>query len=150
MNKNSQVKDFLCANNQNDFMTWNNVRTLNRSKLVKIGCHTSNHLELSKLNKKKIYKEIYFSKKNIEKKIGKKIVDFAYPYGGEKNFDENAIDVLKELKFTNAVTAVCKKWDSKDNHYLIPRYFVTEDCSRNILNSRINGLSNFFKNQLLP
>ncbi len=150
MNKNSRVKNFLCANNHNDFMSWNEVRTLIKSKLVTIGCHTTNHLELSKLNKKKIYEEIYFSKKNIEKNIGKKVVDFAYPYGGKKNFDENAISVLKKLKFTNAVTAICKKWDSQDSHFLIPRYFVTEECSRNILSSRINGLSNFFKNQLLP
>ena len=61
--RNSQKKDFLCANSYNDFMEWKHIISLSNTKLVTIGCHTSNHYELSKLSKKKIYEEISSSKK---------------------------------------------------------------------------------------
>ncbi len=148
--RNSQKKDFLCANSYNDFMEWKHIISLSNTKLVTIGCHTSNHYELSKLSKKKIYQEISSSKKKIEKKINKKIYNFAYPYGGINNFNDSSIKIINKLNFNNAVTAMCRKWYSTDSNFLIPRYFVTEECSHKILMTRINGLSNFFKNQLLP
>ena len=131
-------------------MEWKHIISLSNTKLVTIGCHTSNHYELSKLSKKKIYEEISSSKKKIEKKINKKIYNFAYPYGGINNFNDSSIKIINKLNFNNAVTAMCRKWYSTDSNFLIPRYFVTEECSHKILMTRINGLSNFFKNQLLP
>lgn len=150
IDRNKNIKDFLCANNINDFMNWNELKRLSKSKLVTIGCHTSNHKELSKLSDKDVYKEIFFSRKNIEKKIKKKIYDFAYPYGGKDNFNKKTIKVVKKLKFKTAVTAMCTSWNKDSSPYLIPRYFITENCTDLVVKSRINGLSNFLKNQFLP
>ena len=150
IDRSKNIKDFLCANNINDFMNWNELKKLSKSKLVTIGCHTSNHKELSKLSNKDVHKEIFFSKKNIEKKLKKKIYDFAYPYGGKDNFNENTTKIVRKLKFKTAVTAMCNTWNIKNSQFLIPRYFVTEKCSDLILKSRISGLSNFLKNQFLP
>jgi peptidoglycan/xylan/chitin deacetylase (PgdA/CDA1 family) len=47
-----------------------------------IGCHTVNHLDLSRVPLAVAKLQIEVSHQELETLIGKKVLDFAYPYGG--------------------------------------------------------------------
>ena len=143
-------KNFLCANKAKDFMNWTDVRKINSYKIIEIGCHTSNHYNLSLLDDSLLYQEIILSKKNIEKKIKKKLKFFAYPYGGKNEINKKVIDFVKKAKFNLAFTAQCKKIDFVQKKFEVSRYFVTEKCSKKIINARLNGLCTLMSNQFLP
>lgn len=153
ISRKSKNKDLLCAKTYNDFLSWNEIKWLlkNESKLANIGCHTSNHYQLSKISNQSIHQEINGSKKIIELKLNKKIEFFAYPYGGSDEFNKFAIKEVKKSKFFSAFSTLCFKFSNRNrNYYILPRYFVTEKCTKNKLLFRLKGLSNFFENQFLP
>ena len=73
--------------------------------LVSIGAHTVNHLPLSSLSIENQEKEISTSLEVLEKIVGSKISFFAYPYGGQKDFNRDSEVLMKNLKqtsFTNS------------------------------------------------
>ena len=143
-------KNFLCATKAEDFLDWNDVKKLNRYKIIEIGCHTFGHPNLSKLNNFALNHEINLSKKNIEKKIKKNLKYFAYPYGGKNEVSSNVVSFVKKANFKLAFTAQCQKIDVIKNKMKVSRYFVTEKCTKKIINARLNGLCNFLDNQFLP
>ncbi len=63
-------------------MSWEQVIKLSKDSLCTIGNHTKNHYTLSKLSEEEIISEIEEANKLIEERINKKVVHFAYPFGG--------------------------------------------------------------------
>lgn len=68
-------------------LTWENLKELERNG-VAIECHTRRHPDLVKIEKKqtpesrrRLFEEIYLSKRVIELYLGKSIRYFAFPYG---------------------------------------------------------------------
>ena len=78
--------DFIEKNDHS--LTWGEIREMAENNF-EIGSHTISHCNLIKLTEKennedylnRIRKEIFLSKKILEKEIGKEIQFFAYPYG---------------------------------------------------------------------
>ena len=92
LNKNSK------KSSQYDFMNWNDIKKI--SDVFEIGSHTLTHPILPTISLKEAQKEIFESKKEIEKRIGKKISSFAYPNG---NYNRDLIKSVKKAGYNYAV-----------------------------------------------
>jgi len=142
--------DHTCSVDINKFLTWDDVRELDKSNLVEIGGHTHSHAMLSMLSGGDLVSEIDLSKSNIEYELGHKIEHFAFPYGGKGTFNRDAIKVIKDSGYKSAATVICKKTNFSKNRFEVPRYLVTYKWTEQINLSRLSGISNFLNHQLLP
>ncbi|MDO5028739.1 MAG: polysaccharide deacetylase family protein [Bacillota bacterium] len=66
-----------------------------------IGVHTYSHKDFTDLTYDEIYQEVATCKNFLEEELGTKLDTFSYPYG---NYNDAAIQVLKDLGFRTAVT----------------------------------------------
>ncbi len=89
------------AANCEPYLTWNQVRELDRGGLITIGSHTINHPNLVILTPEQQRVEILGGKLELEKELGHEVTDFAYPYG---SFNEISIEVVRAAGFKTAVT----------------------------------------------
>ena len=101
---------------------------LNENHLVefhKIGCHTVNHYNLSKLSYGYQKKEIEICKNDLNAKLGQKIEVFAYPFGGKIHYNSDTLKIVKNnfnFAFSNFEGLVHKD----TNSYEIPRFLVRD------------------------
>lgn len=118
------------------FMDWSDVNNLLKNKYVTIGAHTHNHYALSTLYKSSAENEILISKKIILEKTGFDPYHFAYPYGGNRDFSLNQIDLLKRAGFSTAVTSNFNHLSGVqiDDIYRLPRVFFSNQFSLNKAN----------------
>lgn len=101
------------------------LKALSESKLVTIGAHTVNHPSLSALDYKAQEHEIKESIQVIESIIGKQVEQFAYPFGGTKDYNRDTYQILKQ----NGITRAFSTWNKRildDIQYEIPRICVSE------------------------
>lgn len=109
------VPNFL--NKPNNMDLWQ-LKEIVKSGLVEIGAHTMSHSFLPGLPLKRVKYEVEESKNYLEKKLGIKVVSFAYPYGA---FDNQAINVVKDAGFKTAVTTIHGNLVMDTNRYFIYR-----------------------------
>ena len=91
----------------------------------KIGSHTINHFNLSKLSYENQNKEVQVGRKGLESIIGKRVKIFAYPFGGKIHYNKDTLDIVKKnfnFAFSNFEGLVHK--DS--NNYELPRFLVRD------------------------
>ena len=84
---------------------------LNEKHLIeyhKIGFHTINHFNLSKLKYDDQRKEIEFGKKYLDEMLGKEVKVFAYPFGGKIHYNEITLEIVK--KNFNFAFSTLKDW----------------------------------------
>jgi peptidoglycan/xylan/chitin deacetylase (PgdA/CDA1 family) len=79
------------------------LREIAKSPLVEIGAHTMNHVWLQGVAKEKVQYEIAQSRKTLQDMLHLAVNSFAYPYGA---FDQQAIQLVKDAGFTNAVSTL--------------------------------------------
>ena len=106
----------------------------------KIGYHTINHYNLSRLsyNNQKI--EVELGKKELESIINQQVKIFAYPFGNRYHYNADTLKIVKrnfKFAFSNFEGRVHK--DS--NIYEIPRFLV-RDWS---IDSFIQNIKRFFR-----
>lgn len=110
-------------------LSWEEIKTISRSKLATIGAHTKNHYVLSGLSEEKLIEEIFESKQILESYIEKKVEHFCYPFGGRAEASTREFEVIKRLGFKTATTTqyghVLKREMQSSNQ--LPRVMLTED-----------------------
>ena len=91
----------------------------------KIGFHTINHFNLSKLSYDDQLKEIELGKKYLDVMLGKEVKFFAYPFGGKMHYNKQTLEIVRRnfnFAFSNFEGLVYK--DS--NIYELPRFLVRD------------------------
>ena len=83
-----------------------------------IASHTVHHLDLVKLSREEIIREIDDDRKALEDLFGRSVVGFAYPYG---HYNERVLEILKELKIKYARTVVSSYSFKKEENPLLWR-----------------------------
>ncbi len=121
------VPNFLDKPNN---LTSRQLKEIVQSGLVEIGAHTMNHTYLAGLPLKRVRSEIEESKKYLEEKTGIPIVSFAYPYGA---FDNQAIQVVKDVGFKTAVTTISGTLITDTNRYFLYRIRPGGRVGKNLL-----------------
>lgn len=77
------------------------IKEMQESGLIEFGGHTLSHASLPSLSDCDLYKEIKEDKDILEKRIGTKLVSFAYPYG---HVTDRVKNVVKHLGYDFAVS----------------------------------------------
>jgi len=102
------------------------LRKLVYNDLFEIGCHTYSHPVLSKLDSKSQEYEISYSKKQLEEILDIPISGFSYPFGKEKHYNQDTLNILKERGFSYACTSVEETVSKSIDVFLLPRIFVED------------------------
>ncbi len=110
------------------FMTQDMLKEMSDSGLITIGSHTKSHSYLPDIHEEKALKEeIFDSKKELEKIIGKKVYAFSYPIGG---YTPHIRNLVRLAGYKVAVTTLPEEGFAHDDIYALKRIKVTEH-SRN-------------------
>lgn len=89
-----------------EYLTWQDIREMQRRRIFEIGCHSLSHRNLAGLESDDLKQEIGRAKSIAEDKIGEKINTFAYPFGWQNAFDDRVVDAVKDEAFSCAFTAI--------------------------------------------
>ena len=98
-------------------MSWEEINLLSDLG-VNFGSHTHNHINFKSEENATIKKDILKSKVIISEKIGKEVVDFAYPNG---EFTPSSEKLLNECAFKTSVVVDYSHLSSNFNPYKISR-----------------------------
>ena len=109
-------------------LSWEDITTLAVSPLCTIGAHTKNHAALSKLDKVSALEEIMQGKNELENKLGKPVVHFAYPYGSAAEVSEREYALAKKCGFKTAVLSYGGNFKRLHgcNLFALPRKMLTD------------------------
>lgn len=101
--------------------SWDQIREMERSGLVTVGAHGATHVRLDKISPQLLEREIYESKRTIEKELGNSPGFFAYPKG---LFSKEVIEAVKRHGFEAAAAAKQGIVRRGDDPYAIKRAAV--------------------------
>lgn len=100
------------------FLHKEQIRELIRSGLIEIGSHTLSHPYLKTTDDEESRRQIFQSKKKLEKEFGIEIESFAYPYGA---MNPSTVLQVKEAGYTNAASVIFGSIQSADNLFFLFR-----------------------------
>ncbi len=129
---------------QNDRLSWEEIKVMRDSGLISIGSHALGPEPLINIkSESEIRKQIFESKRILEKKMGCPVVVFSYPEG---RFNDKIKQLVKDAGYKFAVaTNPGKKIDNKDI-YALKRLRVSENTG-NLFTFwlQISGFYNFIR-----
>ncbi|HUD11568.1 MAG TPA: polysaccharide deacetylase family protein [Candidatus Saccharimonadia bacterium] len=105
------------------YLTWGQIRQLDKSGLIEIGGHTVDHENLASLTPSDQQFEIDASKTGIEQELGHPIYDFAYPYG---EYDATTIQLVQAAGYESAVTTLPSNYQISGEPFTLRRIRDTE------------------------
>ena len=86
------------------FLSESQLCTLANHPLVNIGAHTVSHTALSLLETAAVREEFIGNRRYLENLTGRRVVDFAYPYGGPLACGEREFALAAQAGFRSGVT----------------------------------------------
>lgn len=105
------------------YMTRTQIKEMAESGLIRFGCHTKSHFDLSTLNEVMIQRQLDISTMLIEEIVGYEVRALAYPTGG---YNDLVVQMAAQ-RFDFAYTTKSPYSTAADNMLLIPRYAVYRD-----------------------
>lgn len=105
-------------------LNWEEVKTMAREG-ISFGAHTVEHARLSELSAGQALAELKGSKEIIEKKLGREVPAFAYPFGGPQDFSGQNAALLKKAGFKAAFTTISSVCRVDDDPLQIGRIAVS-------------------------
>jgi len=105
-------------------MTRAELRRLAGSPRATVGAHTVSHSALAALTEEQQRREIFLSKIELEKMIGKKITTFSYPFGRKSEYNRISVDLCREAGFTRAVANFPGQVHRWTDPLQLPRHLV--------------------------
>ena len=103
------------------FLTADMMREMDASGLVEFGGHTAGHTTLTKVSLDEARREIADNKRWIEDVLGRKIVSFCYPRGGE---NDAIAELVKAADYKCAAVMEKKMRPVDTDHYRIHRQII--------------------------
>ena len=106
-----------------NYMTWNQIREIDKEDFVEIGNHSHTHEYLVDENKEIIIEDIKKSISIFKKELGKNSDFFSYPFG---EYSLEFKDIIKSLKFKYAFGQHSGVMDDTKDFYELPRFPINE------------------------
>jgi peptidoglycan/xylan/chitin deacetylase (PgdA/CDA1 family) len=100
------------------YLSWDQVRSLDQSGLITIASHTVDHLNLASLSPDQQRFEIEQGKAGLEAQIGHPVRHLAYPYG---SYNATTIAIARDAGFLTAVSTVPGIAQTRSNLYGLHR-----------------------------
>lgn len=91
--------------NKSLYLSKENILEMLEHKM-EFGSHTMSHPDLITVTPDDAIREIVNSKKIISNLTGKEQIPFAYPFGGQKTYNKDIIETLKENNFSCSLTSI--------------------------------------------
>lgn len=123
------------------FMNWEEIQEMSNHGFA-IGAHTISHRILSTLSRQEIEKEISGSKYEIESKLGKDVLSFAYPRGKNTDFaDGTCFPVLQSCGFKLGVTTIggANAQVSEKNRFKLKRIGVSYEDTLDFFRLKVSA-----------
>ena len=116
---------WLPGNNYGRPLNWQEVKEISaRGHLI--GSHTLNHKCLSKIDRDDLKKEIFESKKIIEKNIQKEVKYISYPFGFYDSFNEKIKNLCKEAGYKAAFSNILGDVNKNSDLYELRRVRISK------------------------
>jgi peptidoglycan/xylan/chitin deacetylase (PgdA/CDA1 family)/CelD/BcsL family acetyltransferase involved in cellulose biosynthesis len=87
----------------NYMLGWDEIKQM-KAHNIEFGAHTVNHPVLSRISGRQLQEEISASRKTIEQKLKTEVQHFAYPFGRNAHFSNEAKHFIEQCGFKTAVT----------------------------------------------
>ena len=108
--------------------------TLSSGELIEVGAHTVTHPFFETLPVSLQYTEVQESKSILEEKIGKRVTNFAYPYGV---YTQETVEIVRKSGFDSACSTINDTiWRGSDI-FQLPRVFI-EDCNGDAFKQKLS------------
>ena len=107
----------------NGYMTWQQIKEINKSELVTIGNHSHSHEYLIDWNDKKIISDLKTSIKIFKNKLGYSPKIFSYPFG---EYSINIKKIVSDLNFEFAFGQHSGVIDRTKDSLELPRFPINE------------------------
>jgi len=104
--------------------------------LMTIGAHSHCHNILTQLSGEEVGESVKTSKDLLEEWTGYRMRYFSYPNG---NFDDGVVDIIRDLGFECAFTAVSRPWSREDSVFTIPRIGIGRYDSFDLFKIKVSG-----------
>lgn len=114
------VWDWQKLNIKKMLMNWEDIAFILK-RGVEIGSHTLTHPFLTQLDPREAWREIEFSKKKIEDRLGVEVTSFCYPYG---DYNTAIRDMVEKAGYKYAFTTKTGSFDLNSDKYQIKRITV--------------------------
>ncbi|HWP97345.1 MAG TPA: polysaccharide deacetylase family protein [Syntrophomonadaceae bacterium] len=101
-------------------LTWDEIKEMDAGGIT-IGAHTLDHSQLSKISLKEAKRQIVESKQVLEKRLGKEVQYFCYPYG---QYSSAVVRLVKDNGFRAATSIEPGLVTSVKDPYLLKRIAI--------------------------
>jgi len=126
-------------------LTSEELKELNKSKLVDFGSHTASHQNTECINQDGLLIEAQKSKHALEQLLGvKNITLFSYPYGGLHDYSKKTINLLQEAGYKIAVTTRFSAMNSAKAIMMLRRIQLEENDSLKTIYDKLLGYYDWF------
>lgn len=107
-------------------LSWDEVRELDRHPLITIAAHTVDHSALIHASEASVLEEMRRSRERLERELGHSVPHFAYPFGSPAEAGARDFDLCREEGFETAVTTRAGHWHRGHREHLtaLPRIMV--------------------------
>ncbi|HEV2274361.1 MAG TPA: polysaccharide deacetylase family protein, partial [Acidobacteriaceae bacterium] len=106
------------------FLTSSELTELASSPWIEIGAHSATHPVLAHLDPSLQRFEVATSKHILEKRTGKTVCSFAYPYGKKNHFNPDTIRALQSAGFQCGCANYGRLVTKKTSRWILPRYQI--------------------------
>ncbi len=114
-------------------LTWEQIKLLNDEPLASIGCHTHSHFSFIGSTDNEIIDDIELSKHLLKKKGGVDSHHFCFPFGDNSAITKNHIKLVSDMNFKTSVTTYEANCTAKANLMALPRFFLSEKNSNEVI-----------------
>lgn len=105
-------------------LTSEELLELGGDELVTVGAHTTEHLRLSGQPDTEQRRQIGGSKGDLERRLGRPVAHFAYPFGDAAAFDDASVAAARDAGFDTASTCLVGTVDASTDRLRLPRRVV--------------------------
>ena len=104
------------------YMTWNQIKELEKENIVYIGNHSHTHAYLVDLKNKDFINDVDIASSIFNEKLGYKPIFFSYPFGEYSSFIKDYISKNFKFAFGQHSGVI----DINKNRYELPRFAINE------------------------
>jgi len=122
----------------NNTLTWDEIKSLDRHRLINIGAHTHSHANLSVLSHDAAKEEILLSKEKLEQELKCSIKHFAYPFGGRKEAGQREREIARNIGFETGWTSI-PGGVRHEGRWELPRFVMAQKHTTRYLELRLSG-----------
>ena len=82
-------------------LTWNDLETLSSAGIA-IGSHSYEHRSLGRMSQSDAYEQAHLSRTELERRLGRPVVTFAYPFGTRADYNDGTRVALHDAGYVQA------------------------------------------------